>query len=127
MVPNENYWGEDKPKIDKLIYKAFTGDDAEFNSVRSGSIDFWLHSCRAIQPAKRRRGKGYNVFPWPGTHHLPGNELLPQGLGAKFTNQKYIRQAMQQLIDQKTLSEKIWSGTASPWPCPSWNPTRSAL
>ncbi len=27
-VPNENYWGEDKPKIDKLIYKAFTGDDA---------------------------------------------------------------------------------------------------
>jgi len=115
MVPNENYWGEDKPKIDKLIYKAFTGDDAEFNSVRSGSIDFGYIPAAQYNQRSAVEGKGYNVFLWPGNSitYLAMN-FYPKAPGAKFTNQKYIRQAMQQLIDQKTLSEKIWSGTASP-------------
>ena len=115
LVPNENYWGEDKPKIDALIYKAFTGDDAEFNSVRSGAIDFGYIPAAQYNQRKAVEDKGYNVFLWPGNSitylALNFHEKAP---GSKFINQKYIRQAMQQLIDQPTLSEKIWSGTASP-------------
>ena len=115
LVPNENYWGEDKPKIDALIYKAFTGDDAEFNSVRSGSIDFGYIPAAQYNQRKAIEDKGYNVFLWPGNSitylALNFHEKAP---GSKFINQKYIRQAMQQLIDQPTLSQKIWSGTASP-------------
>ena len=66
LVPNENYWGEDKPKIDKLIYKSFTGDDAEFNSVRSGSIDFGYIPAAQYNQRKAVEDKGYNVFLWPG-------------------------------------------------------------
>ena len=115
LVPNENYWGEDKPKIDALIYKAFTGDDAEFNSVRSGAIDFGYIPAAQYNQRKAVEDKGYNVFLWPGNSitylALNFHEKAP---GSKFINQKYIRQAMQQLIDQPTLSQKIWSGTASP-------------
>ncbi len=46
--PPTNYWGEDKPKIDKLIYKSFTGDDVEFNSVL-GFIDFGYILPRSTQ------------------------------------------------------------------------------
>ena len=115
LVPNENYWGEDKPKIDKLIYKAFTGDDAEFNSVRSGAIDFGYIPAASYNQRSAVESKGYNVFLWPGnTITYLALNFAPQAPGSKFINQKYIRQAMQQLIDQPTLSEKIWSGTASP-------------
>ena len=115
MVPNENYWGEDKPKIDKLIYKAFTGDDAEFNTVRSGGIDFGYIPAAQYGQKSAVEAKGYTVFLWPGNSitYLALN-FAPQASGSKFINQKYIRQAMQQLIDQKTLSDKVWNGTASP-------------
>ena len=115
LVPNENYWGKDKPQIDALIYKSFTGDDAEFNSVRSGSIDFGYIPAAQYNQRSTVEGKGYNVFLWPGNSitYLALN-FAPQAPASKFINQKYIRQAMQQLIDQPTLSEKIWSGTASP-------------
>ena len=115
LVPNENYWGKDKPQIDALIYKSFTGDDAEFNSVRSGSIDFGYIPAAQYNQRSTVEGKGYNVFLWPGNSitYLALN-FAPQAPASKYINQKYIRQAMQQLIDQPTLSEKIWSGTASP-------------
>ena len=115
LVPNENYWGKDKPQIDALIYKSFTGDGAEFNSVRSGSIDFGYIPAAQYNQRSTVEGKGYNVFLWPGNSitYLALN-FAPQAPASKYINQKYIRQAMQQLIDQPTLSQKIWSGTASP-------------
>ena len=115
LVPNENYWGEDKPKIDKLIYKSFTGDDAEFNSVRSGAIDFGYIPAAQYNQRKAVEDKGYQVFLWPGNSitYLALN-FYDKAPGSKFIKQKYIRQAMQELIDQPTLSDKIWSGTASP-------------
>ena len=90
LVPNENYWGEDKPKIDKLIYKSFTGDDAEFNSVRSGSIDFGYIPAAQYNQRKAVENKGYNVFLWPGNSitYLALN-FAPQAPSSKYINQKY--------------------------------------
>ena len=100
---------------DGLTYTIKLRDDAEFNSVRSGAIDFGYIPAAQYNQRKAVEDKGYNVFLWPGNSitYLALN-FAPQAPGSKFINQKYIRQALQQLIDQPTLSEKIWSGTASP-------------
>ena len=36
-VPNKNYSGPDKPKLDKVIWTPFTTDTAEMNTLRSGT------------------------------------------------------------------------------------------
>jgi peptide/nickel transport system substrate-binding protein len=114
LVPNENYWGTDKPKIKKLILKPFTGDDAEFNVLRAGDIDYGYIPATNVSQVDYMKQQGYTVAPWYGWSitYMPFNFANPTS-GPIFA-QKYIRQAMQMLIDQETLSEKVWGGMASP-------------
>ncbi|WP_312349359.1 peptide ABC transporter substrate-binding protein [Actinomyces sp.] len=114
LVPNENYWGSDSPTFDKLVLKPFTGDDAEFNVLRSGDIDYGYIPAANVSQTDYMESKGYTVAPWYGWSitYMPFNFANPTS-GPVF-EQEYVRQAMQMLIDQETISEKIWGGMASP-------------
>lgn len=114
LVPSDGYWGEDKPTISKLIWRPFTGDDAEFNVLRAGEIDYGYVPAANISQKSYLEQKGYTVDPWYGWSitYMPFNFANPK-TGPIF-KQKYIRQAMQQLIDQETLSKAVWNDMASP-------------
>lgn len=114
LKKNDAYSGDDKPTIDRIIYKPFTGDDAEFNVLRSGGIDYGYIPAGSINQKEYIESKGYTVSPWYGWSitYMPFNFNNPK-TGVVF-KQKYIRQAMQQLIDQPTLSKVVWQDTAAP-------------
>ncbi|MCF2707258.1 peptide ABC transporter substrate-binding protein [Arcanobacterium haemolyticum] len=114
LVPNENYWGENKAKISKVVLRPFTGDDAEFNVLRAGEIDYGYVPAANISQKSYLEEKGYTVDPWYGWSitYMPFNFANPTS-GPIFA-QKYIRQAMQMLIDQETLSKAVWNDMASP-------------
>lgn len=114
LVPNEAYWGDDKPQIDKLTLKPFTGDDAEFNVLRAGGIDYGYIPASNVSQTSYMEQQGYTVDPWYGYSitYLVLNFANPTS-GPLF-EQKYLRQAMQMLIDQETISEKVWGGMAAP-------------
>lgn len=114
LVANKDYSGEDKPSLDSIVYKPFTGDDAEFNVLRSGGVDYGYIPAGAINQKDFIESKGYTVSPWYGWSitYMPFNFNNPT-TGVLF-KQKYLRQAMQQLIDQPTLSKVVWQGTAAP-------------
>jgi len=38
LVPNDGYWGDDKPKLDKVTFKFVTDTSAEFAAVKSGEV-----------------------------------------------------------------------------------------
>jgi peptide/nickel transport system substrate-binding protein len=40
FVPNPNYWGDDKPKTDKLVFVPQTDQDTEIASIKSGQVDY---------------------------------------------------------------------------------------
>ncbi len=114
LVPNEKYWGADKPKIKKLVMRPFTGDDAEFNVLRAGEIDYGYIPASSVSQIDYMKNKGYKVDPWYGWSitYMPFNFANPQ-TGSIFA-QKYVRQAMQMLIDQETISKVIWGQMAAP-------------
>lgn len=114
IVRNENYTGEDKAKLDSVVFRPFTGDDAEFNVLRSGGIDFGYIPAGSIAQKSYIEGQGYTVEPWKGWSitYMPFNFANPKS-GPIF-KQKYIRQAMQQLIDQETIAKVVWQDTATP-------------
>lgn len=114
LVANEAYTGEDKPKVKEIVFKPFTSDDAEFNALRSGGIDYGYIPAGSISERGYVESQGYKVSPWYGWSitYMPFNFANPKS-GPIF-KQKYIRQAMQQLIDQETISKVIWQEMAAP-------------
>lgn len=114
MVANKAYEGADKPHLDSITFRPFTSDDAQFNVLRSGGIDHGYIPAGSINQRSAIEGKGYSVEPWAGWSitYMPFNFANPKS-GPIF-QQKYVRQAMQMLIDQEAIAKTVWAGTATP-------------
>lgn len=114
LAANETYAGENAPKLSEVVFKPFTDDNSQFNVLRSGGIDYGYIPAGALDQQKVIEDAGYTVEPWHGWSitYLALNFANPET--GKFFDQKYIRQAMQQLIDQESISEVVWNGTAAP-------------
>lgn len=114
LAANEAYLGSDKAKVNEVVFKPFTSDDSEFNTLRSGGIDYGYIPAGSIAQRSYIEGQGYKVSPWYGWSitYMPMNFANPKN-GPVF-KQKYIRQALQQLIDQESISKVIWQDMAAP-------------
>lgn len=114
LVANKQYTGSDKPKLDSVTLRPFTSDDAQFNVLRSGGIDYGYIPAGSINQRSTIESQGYVVEPWAGWSitYMPFNFANPKS-GPIF-KQKYVRQAMQMLIDQEAIAKTVWAGTATP-------------
>ncbi|WP_327085013.1 peptide ABC transporter substrate-binding protein [Nonomuraea sp. NBC_01738] len=114
LSARENYSGTDQPKLKKVVLRPFTGDDAEFNVLRAGQIDYGYLPPANLSQQKYLESKDYTISPWYGWSitYLQLNYNSPKS-GPLF-KQPYLRQALQMLIDQPTISKVIWSGMAAP-------------
>ncbi|MFE9957226.1 peptide ABC transporter substrate-binding protein [Micromonospora sp. NPDC005299] len=114
LAAQPNYSGADKPKLAKVVLRPFTGDDSEFNVLRAGDIDYGYVPAANLSQEGYLKSKGYTVSPWYGwsVTYLQLNFNNPK-TGVLF-KQPYLRQSLQMLIDQPTISKVIWSGTAAP-------------
>lgn len=114
LMANEAYTGSDKAKVKEVVFKPFTSDDSEFNTLRSGGIDYGYIPAGSISERGYIESQGYKVSPWYGWSitYMPMNFANPK-TGPIF-KQKYIHQALQQLIDQEAISKVIWQEMAAP-------------
>lgn len=114
LTAQQNYSGSDKPKLSKVVLRPFTSDDAEFNVLRAGDIDYGYVPATNLSQQKYLESKDYKVSPWYGWSitYLALNFNNPKS--GQLFKQPYLRQAMQMLVDQPTISKVIWSGMASP-------------
>jgi peptide/nickel transport system substrate-binding protein len=132
LVPNRLYSGPDKPHISALEELPFTSDTAEFDALRSGSLDFGYLPTQDIAEKGYLKSHGYTYSPWGewGFYLLTINFTSPtQG---PLYDQLYFRQAMQSLIDQKQYIKQFQDGlgTVDNGPVPTWpvnNPFESPL
>ncbi|RNI21319.1 ABC transporter substrate-binding protein [Flexivirga caeni] len=127
FVPNTAYTGPHKPKIPEFKAVAFTSTDAEVNALRSGrSVDVgYVPAAQASVPLS-----GYQLVPWLwwGVDYLQPNYNNPK-VGA-ILKQLYIRQALQHVVDQKSVIKGALDGygseTTGPVPLNPSNPYASA-
>jgi peptide/nickel transport system substrate-binding protein len=114
FVPNENYSGPVKPKLDKFVQQPFTTAQAQLNVLRSGGIDYGYLPQSEVAQAKTLESQGYVFSPWVswGINYLPFNFANPKA-GPIF-KQLYVRQAMQMLIDQNGYVKSLFKGYG--WP-----------
>lgn len=115
FVPNKQYSGPDHAKIARFEEVPFTSDTAEFDALRSGSLDYGYLPAEDLSQTSYFTSNGYTVTKWPsfGFNDFMLNFKYPGSVGAIFS-QLYVRQAMQSLIDQSFLAKAVWNGAAYP-------------
>ena len=122
FVANPGYSGDQKPGLDGFTYYAYPGGSAEYLALKSGKLDVgyvpsqYLPPVPAGQalPASSPLGNGFTLSPAYSfaIQYLLINFDNPV-LGAVF-RQPYIRQALQDVVDQDGMIEAANRGYGDP-------------
>jgi len=129
MVPNTKYSGSPKPKLSAIKFVPFTADSAVFTALKTAQVDIGRIPAQdlppkpagASVPATSPVGSGYNL-----------QQLSPFGIAyaqPNFNNpqvgflirQLYIRQALQEVMDQPGIIKAIYRGYGIPGSGPAPN------
>jgi peptide/nickel transport system substrate-binding protein len=143
MVPNKAYSGSPKPTISELKMVPYTSDATEYTALKTAALDVgYIPSAdlpikvgTAVVPTGSANplGSAYNLQPYYayGIFYWQPNFNNPT-FGAVF-KQLYIRQALQEAVDQPGIDKAIYRGYAYPTsgPVPTqppnqWIPTVQA-
>jgi peptide/nickel transport system substrate-binding protein len=114
-VPNKNYSGPDKPLLSKAIFTPFTTDEAEMDTLRSGtSLTIGLLPLNDIAQIGALKAEGYAVasVPTPGVAEIVPNLYNP--VNGPMLRLLYIRQALEYLINRGQITSDAFHGYADP-------------
>ncbi len=114
FVPNTHYSGPNKPKAAEFEKLPFTSASAEFNALRSGSIDYGYVPSTDVGQVPALKSSGFKVEPWTGwgVSYITINYSNPRD--GDIVKQLYVRQAMQMLIDQPEYIKTLLGGYGTP-------------
>ncbi len=114
FVPNKRYSGPIKPKLSKFIEVPYTSDTAEFNALHSGAVDYGYLPTQDLSQKAYLSKQGYSFAPWVdfGFTYFPLN-FTNRTVGPIF-NQLYVRQAIQEMVNQPQYIRDIFHGYAVP-------------
>lgn len=116
MVPNSRYFGPTTHSVKRFEEIPFTSASAEFNAVRSGTIDYGFIPASDATPGLLQavKSQGYRVDPWYtwGWNFWALNYAQPT-VGPIF-KQLYMRQALEHLINQSGWIKHILNGYGAP-------------
>jgi peptide/nickel transport system substrate-binding protein len=122
FVPNTAYSGSPKPQLATVTYYAYTDAPTEYRALKSGELDVGYvpeQDLAAVAggqvlPSADPFGTSYTLAPnyTYGIEYLELNFNNPT-LGPAF-RQLYVRQALQELIDQEGMVRSIQRGYGYP-------------
>ena len=97
--PNPKYSGK-KPALSKFVMEPFTSETAEFDVLRSGGLTYGFVPLTDLSQKALLEQQGYKIVAWPSwsISYIVINFNNPT-VGPIF-RQLYVRQAMQELVDQ---------------------------
>jgi peptide/nickel transport system substrate-binding protein len=122
FVPNSTYSGSPKPTLAGFTYYAYTDDTTEYTALKTGQVDVGQVPDQdmapvtgtQVLPSTNPLGSSYNLQPWYnyGIQYYEINFNNPT-IGPAF-KQLYVRQAMQELVDQEGMAKTVQRGYAYP-------------
>jgi peptide/nickel transport system substrate-binding protein len=122
FAPNADYSGSPKSPLTALTYYAYTDDTAEYAALKAGRLDVGYvppadlpqNSGNAALPAVNPLGRSFTLEPayQDGIYFMAINFNNPT-IGPAF-RQLYVRQALQELVDQPGIDKAVYRGYAYP-------------
>ncbi|HXT93011.1 MAG TPA: ABC transporter substrate-binding protein, partial [Trebonia sp.] len=122
FVPNTAYSGSPKPQLAKFTYYGYPDDTAEYRALKAGGLDLGYIppqdlapvSGRQVLPSANPLGAAFTLQPSYGfsIEFFMINFNNPT-LGPAF-KQLYVRQALQELVDQEGMIRSVARGYGYP-------------
>ncbi len=122
FVPNTAYSGSPKPQLAGFTYYAYTDDTTEYTAIKTGQVDVGQVPDQdmppvtgtQVLPSTNPLGSTFNLQPWYnyGIQYYEINFNNPT-IGPAF-KQLYVRQAIQELVDQEGMAKTVQRGYAYP-------------
>lgn len=110
LTRNPKYGGQ-KAQIKEITFMPFTSQSSEVAAVLSGAVDVGYTTYADLK--QQSLMSNYSLQPWP----IWGNDVLYLNFNnptdGPIFKQLYVRQALQELIDQKTIVKSVYSGLAN--------------
>jgi peptide/nickel transport system substrate-binding protein len=116
LAPNTAYSGPHANPMSNFVGVPFTSNAAEWNAVKTGSVNFGFVPQEDIPQLPSLKGLGYNYYGLPDF----GNQIVVYNFKNKTGNfdaivsQLYFRQAMQHLEDQAGQIKAFYNGAGDP-------------
>ena len=116
FVPNRSFSGPDKPHLSQFNEVTFTSTAAEYDALHAGTsiqVGYIPFVDAPAKGAPNPLGSGYQLATWGiwGFGYIPMDEHNPT-LGPVF-KQTYFRQALEHLLDQTAVVQKLLRGYGS--------------
>jgi peptide/nickel transport system substrate-binding protein len=111
---NTSYSGPNKPKVAEFEELPYSSEASQYNALRGGLLDIGFVPATDAATIKEVESLGYNVVPWKtyGFNSLLINFNNPT-VGPTF-RQLYVRQALEELINQNQDIKVALNGFGSP-------------
>ncbi len=116
MVPNTGYTGPHATPESDYTGVPFTSNAAEWNAVKTGSVDVGYVPQEDAPQIPQLKGLGYSYYGLPdfGDYFVAYNFKDTTGHFNAIANQLYFRQAMQHLEDQAGQIKAYFNGDGDP-------------
>ncbi len=116
MAPNTTYSGPHASPMSTYVGVPFTSNAAEWNAVKTGSVDFGYVPQEDVPQLSQLKGLGYNYYGLPdfGNYFVAYNFKDTTGNFNAVANQLYFRQTMQHLEDQAGQIKAYFNGAGDP-------------
>jgi peptide/nickel transport system substrate-binding protein len=116
MVPNTSYSGPHATPESNYEGVPFTSNAAEWNAVKTGSVDFGYIPQEDNPQIPQLKGLGYNYYGLPdfGDYFVAYNFKDTTGNFNAIASQLYFRQTMQHLEDQAGQIKAYFNGDGDP-------------
>jgi peptide/nickel transport system substrate-binding protein len=116
MTPNTTYSGPHANPMSNYVGVPFTSNAAEWNAVKTGSVDFGYIPQEDVPQIPQLKGLGYNYYGLPdfGNYFVAYNFKDTTGSFNAIASQLYFRQTMQHLEDQAGQIKAYFNGAGDP-------------
>ncbi|HZD66956.1 MAG TPA: ABC transporter substrate-binding protein [Acidimicrobiales bacterium] len=115
FVPNPKYVGPNKPSLSKFVELPFTSNSSEFNALTSGkNITVGYLPTQDAAQKSRLSSAGYHLQPWIDFGFDYYLENLNNPKVGPILKQAYVRQVLEQLVNQKGDIHAFYKGYAYP-------------
>jgi peptide/nickel transport system substrate-binding protein len=99
---NPDYWREDLPKIDKIVYRGIEDETVQYQNLQSGELDL-IDSIPFVEFKDLQENSDYRVSVEPGLGY--------QGIWLNVTQPPFdnqaLRQAVYRLIDREAIVKAV--------------------